>query len=121
MNTARLQKGSFRLRLVAAKMLQALALALVVTLAMPANAAENRAARVKVSPIYPEIAKRMKVSGAVDVEATVDAAGNVSDAKAVSGNKLLAPAAEDAVRKWKFESGSGMSKVKVEINFAMSQ
>jgi hypothetical protein len=45
----------------------------------------------------------------------------VSEAKAVGGNRLLAPAAEDAVRKWKFESGSGTSKVKVEINFAMGQ
>jgi TonB family protein len=63
----------------------------------------------------------MKVSGSVDVEATVDPSGNVSDAKAVGGNKLLAPAAEDAVRKWKFDAGAGTAKIKVEVSFALAQ
>lgn len=121
MNRDFFTKSRFGLKWFAVKPLQFAALALVVMLAIPARAADDRAVKSKVAPIYPEIAKRMRVAGAVDVEATVDAAGNVSDAKAVGGNRLLAPAAEDAVRKWKFESGSGTAKVKVEINFALSQ
>jgi TonB family protein len=110
------------MRKAALRLLQASALVLVVVLAIPARAgAEDRAIKVRVAPIYPEIARRMKISGAVDVEATVDAAGNVSDAKTTGGNRILAPAAEDAVRKWKFASGAGASKVKVEIDFALSQ
>jgi TonB family protein len=63
----------------------------------------------------------MRASGTVSIEATVDASGNVSDAKAVDGNRLLAPAAEDAVRKWKFEAGPGVTKVKVDVNFSLAQ
>jgi TonB family protein len=121
MNRYFFTKSRFGLKWFAVKPLQGAALALAIMLVLPAMAAEDRAVKSKVAPIYPEVAKRMRVSGAVDVEATVDPAGNVSEAKAVGGNRLLAPAAEDAVRKWKFESGSGTSKVKVEINFAMGQ
>ena len=121
MNRDQFREGSISLRSATKKVIQVVALALVVMLAMPANAGEERAVRTRVAPIYPEIAKRMRASGSVEIEATVDPSGNVSDAKAVNGNRLLAPAAEDAVRKWKFESGSGTSKVKVEVNFSLTQ
>ena len=115
------RKGLFGLRRVAMRPLQVAALALAVMLAMPSASAEDRGIKSRVAPIYPEIAKRMRVSGTVDIEATVDPNGNVSDAKAVNGNRLLAPAAEDAVRKWKFDAGSGTIKIKVEVNFALAQ
>jgi len=101
-------------------LLQAAALVLVVTLALPAKAADDRAVRTKVAAIYPEVAKRMRIQGVVYVEATVDAGGKVSAAKAVGGNIILAPAAEDSVRKWTFEPGAGVSKVKVDVSFMMT-
>ena len=81
--------------------------------------AEERAIKSRVQPIYPELAKRMKIAGSVSIQATVDADGKVTDAKATNGNRLLAGAAEDAVRKWKFVPGDGVSIVTVEINFAI--
>lgn len=111
--------GSYGLRRAAVRLLRVTAMALVVALAMLAGAAGDRAVKTRVAPIYPDIARRMRIAGSVDIEATVDADGNVSDAKAVGGNRMLAPAAEDAVRKWKFESGAGTAKVKVEINFEL--
>jgi TonB family protein len=98
----------------------AAALALVAAMAMPAGAADTRAVRSKVSPIYPEVAKRMKVGGEVRVEATVDAQGRVTEVKAISGNHMLTIAAEDAVRKWRFEPGPGDTTVSVEINFTVN-
>jgi len=50
-------------------------LALVLAMAMPASAADDRAIKSRVSPVYPEIAKRMKIAGAVKLEAVVDAQG----------------------------------------------
>ncbi len=99
------------------KLLQAAALALVVTLAMPARAADERAIKSRVAPVYPELAKRMKISGVVRVEATVDADGKVTDAKTISGNRMLGAAAEEAVRKWKYAPGPA-STVQVDVNFA---
>ncbi|WP_420237384.1 energy transducer TonB [Telmatobacter bradus] len=108
---------SSRVRRYSVRMIQAAALALVVAMAIPARAADDRAVKSRVAPVYPEIAKRMKIGGEVKVEATVDATGKVTDVKAISGNHMLAVAAEDAVRKWKFESGAGDSKVDVAVNF----
>jgi len=92
---------------------------LVVALAIPARAADEREIRSRVTPVYPELAKRMKISGAVKVEAVVDPDGKVKDAKALSGSRMLAPAAEEAVRHWRFEPGTAQSTVNVQVNFAL--
>lgn len=112
-------KESNSLRRVRTKILQVAALALLAVLALPGRA-EERAVKSRIPPVYPEIAKRMKISGVVKVQATVDAEGKVLDAKTVSGNHVLGAAAEDAVRKWKFESGSGTATVTLDINFALA-
>lgn len=114
------EKRTFGLRQVVVRLFQAAALALVMTMAMPARAADDRAVKTRVAPIYPEIARRMRIAGTVNVEATVAPDGTVSNAKAIGGNKILAPAAEDAVRKWKFVAGAAVSKVTVEVDFAMN-
>jgi len=111
------KKSPFALRLAAVKLFQAAALALVVTMAIPAFSAGDRAVKSKVAPIYPDLARRMKIEGVVVVEATVEASGQVSAAKTVSGNLILAPAAEDAVKQWRFESGPGTAKVTVDVSF----
>ncbi len=108
------------IKVTALRLSQAAALALVVMLAMPARAADDRAVKARVAPIYPDIAKRMKIEGTVSVQVTVDATGKVSDAKSVAGNLILAPAAEDAVRRWSFEAGPGTAKMKVEVNFVLA-
>jgi len=108
-----------RLRRVAARVFQAAALALVFALAMPAGAADTRAVKSRVAPIYPEIARRMKISGAVVIEATVNAEGQVTALKPISGNHMLSTAAEQAVQKWKFKSGTGETTVQVVLNFSL--
>ncbi len=58
----------------------------------------------KVSPKYPEEAKKEKVTGKVIVEATVGTDGHVADAKVVNeADARLAQAAIDAVKQWKFK------------------
>jgi TonB family protein len=118
MDPLRFRFDSRWLRRAGIRLLQAAALALLVT--MPARASDNRAVKSRVAPAYPEIAKHLKIEGVVKIEATVDPDGKVIDAKTLSGNRILAPAAEDAVRKWRFASAPVESKVTVEINFVVS-
>lgn len=54
-------------------------------------------------PQYVEEAKSAKASGKVDVAVKIDEQGNVVDAKAISGNKLLWESAVEAAKKAKFE------------------
>jgi TonB family protein len=102
------------------RLFQAAALALLLSLALPARA-EERGIKVRVAPVYPEIAKRMRISGVVRVEVTVDPDGKVTDAKAISGNHALCTAAEDAVRRWRFAPGDAQSTVTVDITFTLAQ
>ena len=88
---------------------------------VPAHAADSREVQSRVAPVYPELAKRMRITGVVKVEAVVDQDGKVKDAKAVSGNHVLGTSAEEAVRRWKFVPGSGESTVEVQINFALGE
>ena len=56
----------------------------------------------KVQPVYPAEARRMRVEGNVVIDATVTAQGQVDDLKLVSGHPMLAPAAMDAIRRWRY-------------------
>ena len=100
---------------------QIAALALVATMSLPAHAAEERAIKSRVAPVYPELAKRMRISGIVKVEATVDQDGKVTAVKTMSGNHVLSPAAEQAVSRWKFVPATDASTVDVEVKFAMAE
>lgn len=95
-------------------------LILLAGLAMPGRAADERAVKSRVVPVYPEIAKRMRISGVVKVEVTVDADGKVVEVKPVSGNQMLSNAAQDAVRKWKFAPGEGQATMQLSINFDLN-
>lgn len=121
MESVCLEKSSFaKLRRSAMKFLPAIVFALMVAMAIPAMAGE-RAVKSRVSPAYPELARRMKISGVVVISATVDAQGNVTEAKATSGNRMLSTAAEDAVRRWKFVPAAGETTETVDINFTGQQ
>jgi TonB family protein len=82
--------------------------------------AEDRKVQKRVPPVYPELARRMHVSGAVRILATVAPDGTVTEVRTLNGNKLLSPAAEEAVKKWKFVAGDSESTVSIEINFDVS-
>lgn len=107
---------SVRARRCLVGLMQLAALAMLVAFAAPAKA-ENRGIQMRVTPAYPALAERMKITGTVGVQVTIDPKGHVVDAKATSGNSLLMPAAEDAVRRWMFDSGPGTVKMDVTVEF----
>ncbi|MGB9235557.1 MAG: TonB family protein, partial [Terriglobales bacterium] len=57
----------------------------------------------RVQPKYPARALASHVQGAVEIEATIDKEGNVVSPKVLSGDAMLAGAAVEAVRQWRYK------------------
>lgn len=57
----------------------------------------------KVQPQYPDDARQSRIQGLVVLKALLDTNGDVEDLTVVSGHPLLAPAALEAVKQWKYK------------------
>jgi protein TonB len=57
----------------------------------------------RVSPVYPHAALAIHAQGAVQIEATVNKEGRVVNPKVLSGDAVLAQAAIEAVRQWRYK------------------
>jgi len=78
-----------------------------------------------VEPKYPPVAKQMNVQGAVVLLAHIDKDGNIQDLQVLSGPDILAAAAQEAVRQWRFrphmEKGRPVAtEARVTVNFTIS-
>ncbi len=81
----------------------------------------NRKAKTRVAPEYPELARRMNITGTVKLQITVSPNGTVKDAKLVGGHPLLAKSALDVIKKWRFEASTEESTGIVEFHFGPGQ
>jgi TonB family protein len=77
----------------------------------------TRKVKTKVPPVYPDIARRMSITGVVKVSVVVAANGTVKSTKVIGGHPLLVNAAMDAVKRWKFEASPEESTGVVEFKF----
>ena len=77
-----------------------------------------RKVKSQVTPLYPDLARRMNVKGSVKLLVTVAANGSVKSTKVVGGHPLLVTASEDAIRRWKFEPAAEESTGVIEFNFS---
>jgi TonB family protein len=57
----------------------------------------------RVEPQYPEVARSQHIQGPVTLDVVVDEEGKVQNVKVFSGDSALAPAAVDAVQRWRFK------------------
>jgi TonB family protein len=71
----------------------------------------------KAEPRYPEIAKKMNISGTVKVVAVVAPDGTVKGVEAIGGSPLLVQASQNAVKEWRFATAAGESKELIELHF----
>jgi TonB family protein len=79
----------------------------------------------KVAPDYPVDAKQARIQGTVVMRVIVDNEGNVANIQLISGHPLLAPAAIDAVKQWKYRPYllDGMPveiETQVAVNFTLA-
>jgi len=57
----------------------------------------------KIVPVYPPLAKQIRLTGEVSVEVIISPDGRVESVRIVSGHPLFVNAARDAARGWRFE------------------
>jgi protein TonB len=56
----------------------------------------------RVQPIYPPLARQARIQGEVVLRAMISREGTIEGLQVVSGHPMLAPAAVDAVRQWRY-------------------
>ena len=85
-------------------------------MAQSQQSTSSRRVTRQITPVYPDVAKKINLGGTVKVIAVVGADGDVKSVEPVGGSPVLLKAAEDAVAKWKFVPG-GESREPVELHF----
>jgi TonB family protein len=97
------------------------AVAISCTLAQTGTTDEGkRKVKSKVAPAYPELAKRMSVTGKVKIEVVITPDGHVKSTRVIGGHPLLVQACQDAVKEWKFMPAPEETTQIVEFEFAGS-
>jgi len=79
-----------------------------------------------VKPVYPPLARQARIQGTVGMEAVITGAGVIESLRLLHGHPLLAPAALDAVRQWRYRAATLNGKpvdvaLSIEVHFTLSQ
>lgn len=78
----------------------------------------------EVKPVYPPLARQARIQGAVILEAIIGKNGSIENLRLVSGHPMLAPAAIEAVRQWRYRpytlNGQPVDvETQVTVNFVL--
>jgi len=79
----------------------------------------------KVPPVYPPLARQARIQGTVVLKVVISKSGDVVNMQLVSGHPMLAPAAIEAVKQWKYKpfllNGEPVeAETNVTVNFTLS-
>src|SRR5438309_2452401 len=79
----------------------------------------------KVQPNYPPLARQARIQGNVVLQAEISKDGSIENLRLVSGHPMLAPAAIEAVKQWRYKpyflNGEPVEvETQVTVNFTLS-
>lgn len=79
----------------------------------------------KVNPNYPPLARQARIQGTVVLQAEISKDGSIQNLRLISGHPMLAPAAIEAVKQWKYKpyllNGEPVEvETTVQVNFTLS-
>ena len=79
----------------------------------------------KVPPTYPPLARQARIQGTVVLQAQISKSGDIENLQLVSGHPMLAPAAIEAVKQWKYKpyllNGEPVEvETTVQVNFTLA-
>jgi periplasmic protein TonB len=79
----------------------------------------------KVTPNYPPLARQARIQGQVVLQAEISKEGTIQNLQLISGHPMLAPAAIEAVKQWRYKpyllNGEPVAvETQVVVNFSLS-
>jgi periplasmic protein TonB len=79
----------------------------------------------KVTPVYPPLARQARIQGQVVLQAEISKEGTIQNLQLISGHPMLAPAAIEAVKQWRYKpyllNGEPVAvETQVIVNFSLS-
>ena len=79
----------------------------------------------KVQPNYPPLARQARIQGSVVLQAEISKDGTIQNLQLISGHPMLAPAAIEAVKQWRYKpyllNGEPVAvDTQVVVNFTLS-
>ena len=79
----------------------------------------------RVNPVYPPLARQARIQGTVILQAQISKDGSIENLQLISGHPMLAPAAIEAVKQWKYKpyllNGEPVEvDTQVQVNFTLS-
>jgi len=79
----------------------------------------------QVKPTYPALARQARIQGQVVLQATISKDGTIQNLHMVSGHPMLAPAAIEAVKQWRYKpyflNGEPVEvETQITVNFTLS-
>jgi protein TonB len=79
----------------------------------------------RVNPTYPPLARQARIQGTVILQAQISKDGSIENLQLVSGHPMLAPAAIEAVKQWKYKpyllNGEPVEvDTQVQVNFTLA-
>ncbi len=77
----------------------------------------RRKIKSRTMPSYPELARRMNVTGKVKIEIVITPDGRVKSTRVIGGHPLLVQTCQDAIKEWKFVASSEETTQIVEFDF----
>jgi protein TonB len=79
----------------------------------------------KIQPNYPPLARQARIQGSVLLQAEISKDGSIENLHLISGHPMLAPAAIEAVKQWKYKpyilNGEPVEvETQITVNFTLS-
>ena len=81
----------------------------------------KRKLKTKTGITYPELARRMNITGKVKIEVVIAPDGRVRTAKAIGGHPILVQSCIETIKDWKYEPAGEETTQIVEFEFKGQQ
>lgn len=79
----------------------------------------------RVQPMYPPLARQARIQGSVILQAEISKDGSIENLRLISGHPMLAPAAIEAVKQWRYKpyflNGEPVAvETQITVNFTLA-